>query len=169
MSVALPVLSTLIAVLATAVPFGLPADLTFILPFLMVLMVFAWAASPRTAVPLLLALSLGLLTDFVTAGPLGFWGLMTLIGASAGAKCKPIVAGRGMADFWLCSAGLVVALGIFGWLLASLYFFRWIDWRPFLFGVLGSAALFPAIYFALRRLDRLMLGPHRDLTFGVRP
>ena len=46
MTAALPALSVLFAVLATAVPWGLPADATFILPLVVVMMVFCWRALP---------------------------------------------------------------------------------------------------------------------------
>jgi hypothetical protein len=85
MNAMLPALSVLFAVFATAVPWGLPVDATFILPLVVVMMVFCWRALPGTVLPPYLAMLLGLLTDVVSGGPLGFWALMTLIAATAGA------------------------------------------------------------------------------------
>ena len=61
MTAALPALSVLFAVLATAVPWGLPGDATFILPLVVVMMVFCWRALPGTVLPPYLAMLLGLL------------------------------------------------------------------------------------------------------------
>ena len=68
MSAMLPALSVLFAVLAAAVPWGLPADATFILPLVVVMMVFCWRTLPDTVLPPYLALLLGLLADRRTCG-----------------------------------------------------------------------------------------------------
>ena len=52
MSTIFPALSVLFAVLATAVPWGLPADATFILPLIVVTMVFCWRIIPDAVLPL---------------------------------------------------------------------------------------------------------------------
>ena len=56
MSAILPALSVLFAVLATAVPWGLPADATFILPLVVVMMVFCWRALPGTTLSPVIAM-----------------------------------------------------------------------------------------------------------------
>ena len=84
MNAALPALSVLFAVFATAVPWGLPADATFILPLVVVMMVFCWRVLPGSDLPPYVAMLLGLLTDVMSGGPLGFWALMALTGANAG-------------------------------------------------------------------------------------
>ena len=73
-----PALSVLFAVLATAVPWGLPADATFILPLVVVMMVFCWRALPGATLSPAIAVLLGLLTDVTSGGPLGFWALLLL-------------------------------------------------------------------------------------------
>ena len=83
MSPILPALSVLFAVLATAVPWGLPADATFMLPLVVVMMGFCWRLMPDAVLPLTACLLLGLLTDVMSGGPLGFFALMALIAASA--------------------------------------------------------------------------------------
>ncbi|HET7211154.1 MAG TPA: rod shape-determining protein MreD, partial [Methyloceanibacter sp.] len=81
----MPALSVLLAVLATAVPWGLPADATFVPPMIVLTLVFCFRALPGTVFPLTLALLLGLLIDILSGGPLGFWALMALVAANAGA------------------------------------------------------------------------------------
>ena len=77
-AVALPVLSILLLVLATAVPWGLPPDATFILPLVVVMMVFCWRTIPDAVLNPAVAMLLGLLTDVMSGGPLGFFGLLAL-------------------------------------------------------------------------------------------
>ena len=144
----LPALSVLFAVVATAVPWGLPADATFILPLVVVMMVFCWRAIPGASLPPAAAMGLGLLADIMSGGPLGFWALMCLIASTVGGRARrsaKAVICDPLADL----GALAGMLAGFGWLLASLYFFRWIDWWPIAFGALVSIALFPVVLHGL--------------------
>lgn len=145
MNAALPALSVLFAVLATAVPWGLPAEATFILPLIAVLMIFCWRALPGTVLPPYLAMLLGLLTDIMSGGPLGFWALMALIAATAGGRAPPLADGQDQNQLWFLWAVVAAIIASLGWMLASLYFLRWIDWWPIAFGALVSVAFFPVV------------------------
>jgi rod shape-determining protein MreD len=154
MSTMQPILSVLFAVVATAVPWGLPADATFILPLVVVMMVFCWRALPGATLSALAAMLLGLLTDIVSGGPLGFWALLTLIGASAGGYAKDFGAGPEVVTLWLFWACLAPGLALLGWLLASAYFLRWVDWWPIAVGAAASVVLFPVVVKGLRWIER---------------
>jgi rod shape-determining protein MreD len=145
MNALLPTLSLLVAVIAAAVPWGLPVNATFILPLVVVMMVFCWRALPGTVLPSYLAMLLGLLTDITSGGPLGFWALMCLIGATAGARSPSLTDGRDLGRLWLVWGGVACLVAVLGWLLASLYFLRWIDWWPIAFGAFASILLFPVV------------------------
>ncbi len=151
MNAIVPALSILLAVLSTSLPLGLPADATFILPFLMVTMVFIWRAL-RAEMPAYAAMLFGLLTDITTGGPLGYWGLMALLAASAGGLARPFALPGNFYRLWLAWLPCIALLATFGWLLASLYFFRWIDRWPFIIGASASFVLFPALLYWLRKL-----------------
>jgi rod shape-determining protein MreD len=165
MTTALPALSVLFAVLATAVPWGLPADATFILPLVVVMMVFCWRALPDTVFPPYLAMLLGLLTDITSGGPLGFWALMTLIAATAGGRAPPLTDGQDLSRLWLIWGAVAALVAVLGWLLASLYFLRWIDWWPIAFGALTSMALFPVVLRGLLWVRRGRLRPERAALY----
>jgi rod shape-determining protein MreD len=159
----LPALSVLLAVLATAVPWGLPADATFMLPLVVVMMVFCWRIMPDVSLPLFACMLLGLLTDVMSGGPLGFFALMTLIAASVGGLLRFSVEPRDLWILWLIWGALITTLGIFGWLLGSLYFFRWIDWWPIFFGTLASIALFPVVLRGVVWIKRGGLRPDHSM------
>ena len=161
----LPVLSVLFAVIATAVPWGLPADATFILPLVVVMMVFCWRAIPGTALPPLGAAGLGLLADLMSGGPLGYWALMCLIAATVGDRPGSLGQGRDFGALWLIWIALVSALGVFGWLLASAYYFRWIDWWPIAFGAVATVVLFPVVLYGLLWIRNGRIGPARNVIF----
>jgi rod shape-determining protein MreD len=161
----LPALSVLFAVVATAVPWGLPADATFILPLVVVMMVFCWRTIPGGALPPAGAASLGLLADLMSGGPLGYWALMCLIGATVGGRAGSLRKGSDLALHWLIWIALVSVLAGFGWLLASLYYVRWIDWWPIAFGALTSIALFPVVLYGLLWVRHGRFGPKHNVIF----
>jgi rod shape-determining protein MreD len=165
MSTILPALSVLFAVVATAVPWGLPADATFILPLIVVMMVFCWRALPGITFSPAVAVLLGLLTDIMSGGPLGYWALLVLIGSSAGGYARGLGAGREVGPLWLVWAGLAIALAVFGWLLASAFFLRWIDWWPIAVGAAASMALFPVVLKGLLWIERGSLGLRASATY----
>ncbi len=165
MNAMLPALSVLFAVFATAVPWGLPVDATFILPLVVVMMVFCWRSLPGAVLPPYLAMLLGLLTDVVSGGPLGFWALMTLIAATAGARAPSPTDGQDMNRLWLVWGGVAAGMACLGWLLASLYFLRWIDWWPIAVGALASIALFPVVLHGLLWIRRGRLRPERAALY----
>jgi rod shape-determining protein MreD len=165
MSNVVPALSVLFAVLAAAVPWGLPADATFILPLVVGMMVFCWGVIPDADLSPVAAMLLGLLTDITSGGPLGFWALMMLVAATAGGRSRPFASEEDLGVLWLIWAALAVALSCLGWLLASLYFLRWIDWWPIAFGAATSVVLFPLVLHGLLWIKHGRISPARKAIF----
>lgn len=166
MNATLPALSVLFAVFATAVPWGLPADATFILPLVVVMMVFCWRILPGSDLPPYVAMLFGLLTDVMSGGPLGFWALMALTGATVGGWTTPLGDGQDLKRIWLVWTGVAVFIASLGWLVASLYFLRWVDWWPIAFGALASVLLFPVVLHGLLWIRRGRLKPGRRIIYG---
>ncbi len=169
MSAILPAASIVVAILATAVPWGLPSDATFVLPLIVVMMVFGWRAIDGAHLPPIAAMLLGLLTDVTTGGPLGFWALIALMASSAAKRTPPFIDRWGYGVLWLIWIPLVTALAGFGWLLASLYFFRWVDWHPIALGAAVSVVLFPAVLSLLLAIKRVSVPRRRAIAYGGRP
>jgi len=84
---------------------------------------------------------------------------MTLIGATVGGRVSPLTDGQDSNRLWLVWAGVAAVVASVGWLLASLYFLRWIDWWPIAFGALTSIALFPVVLRGLVWIRRGRLRP----------
>ena len=109
---------------------------------------------------------LGLLTDVMSGGPLGFWALMALTGAIAGGLTPALGDGNDMKQLWLVWAAVAGIVASLSWLVASLYFLRWIDARPIAFGALASVALFPVVLHGLLWIKRGRLKPGRRIIYG---
>ena len=165
MNAYLPALSVFLAVLATAVPWGLPADATFIPPMVVLTMVFCLRALPGTVFPLTLALLLGLLIDILSGGPLGFWALMALIAANAGARAPSPADSQDRNWLWLVWAGVAASVAVLSWLLGSLYILRVIDAWPIAFSAAVSILLFPLVLRGALWIKRGRLNPiYRGLS-----
>jgi rod shape-determining protein MreD len=164
MNAGVPALSVFVAALATAAPWGLPADATFIPPLIVMTMIFCWRALPGTVFPSYLALLLGLFTDILSGGPLGFWAMMALIAANAGGRAPS--PGEDRNRLWLFWACVAAAIGVLAWLLGSLYVVRLIDAWPIAFGVCVSILLFPVVLRGVVwiKRGRLRAGIYRGFT-----
>lgn len=142
---ALPALSILIAVIISAVPWGLPATTGFVLPLVTAMLVFLYACKSGPRIPAWFAFLSGLLTDLFTAGPLGYWALIFLTAYALGHTVPPPGSRRTVFRLfanYILTAALTAAVA---WSMASLYYMRLIDWQPMAFAGLAVIALFPLL------------------------
>jgi cell shape-determining protein MreD len=141
----------LTAVVIAAVPWGLPGETTFVLPFLTLLLVFVFSVHPKSAVPGWLVFAAGLATDVLTAGPLGYWAFIYMLChalARAIAARAPV---QTLPGLWIKYSGAALLAAMAGWGLAVVYYVRLIDWWPIALGTLVSIAVSPLVGWALRR------------------
>lgn len=144
-------LALLAAVIVAAVPWGLPGETTFILPFLTLLLVFLFSSPRRTMMPAWLVFLAGLATDILTAGPLGYWAfLYTLCHALARSMAHRMPA-RSVAVLWLQFTLAAAISASAAWGLAALYYLRVIDWWPIALGAIAATLLCPFVALTLRR------------------
>jgi hypothetical protein len=73
-----------------------------------------------------------------------------------------------MAPLWFIWTVLAPGLTLFGWLLASAFFLRWVDWWPILVGAVASVALFPVVLKGLLWIERGNLGLRARETYRKR-
>ena len=146
-----PSLFLFLAVVVAAVPWALPSRASFILPLLLIIIVYVLTLQRRTVLPSLSVFAAGLLMDILTAGPLGYWGIIFLLTHTLAALYGRRDATPGFGMLWLVFAAIAVVTSISGWVLASLYFVRVIDWQPMLIGGAVAVALFPLVAWPMRR------------------
>ncbi len=146
-----PSLVLFLAVVVAAVPWALPSKASFILPLLLIIIVYVLTLQRRTVLPSLSVFAAGLLMDILTAGPLGYWAIIFLLTHTLAALYGRRDATPGFGMLWLVFAATAVVTSISGWVLASLYFVRVIDWQPMLIGGAVAVALFPLVAWPMRR------------------
>lgn len=150
----IPGLTVIVATLAAALPWGLPAQARFLMPLLPYATIHFWAVRRPAQMPEWLVFLAGLAIDVLTNGPLGFWSLIYLIGLMC---CHALWPPMKVGAFgrWLQFGATLIILATAEWLLASAFFMSAISWQPFFGGALFAVLVYPFIGLALRPIDRL--------------
>ena len=144
-------LAIVAAVVVAAVPWGLPGETTFILPFVTLLLIFLFSVHPTQAIPVWVVFSAGLATDVLTAGPLGFWAFIYTLCYTFARYIGRVAPARSMVGLWAKYAGTAMLAAASGWVIASLYYVRLIDWWPIALGMAVSILLCPLFARPLRQ------------------
>ena len=76
----LPGLTAMVAALVAAMPWGLPDSAAFAWPLVALSVISFWSARQPQLMPPPLVFVLGVAIDLVTAGPIGYWALLFLVG-----------------------------------------------------------------------------------------
>lgn len=146
-----PSLVLFLAVVVAAVPWVLPAEASFILPLLLIIVVFILTLQRRRKLPGLSVFAAGLLMDILTAGPLGYWAALFLLTYTIAVQYRVRAVRVEFGNLWLVFAVTALLAAGAGWGLASLYFVRIIDWWPMVIGGFVAIALFPLVAWPLRQ------------------
>ncbi len=162
-----PVASVALLTIAAILPWGLPVEDRFVLPLLPIVAITYWTLDRDAWLPEWVVFLAGLMLDVLTQGPLGYWALVYLVTYvvavfASRLRCETNV--RKLAIF----AGVILAVTVFAWLAASVYFLEMLDLAPYArgaasallaaclvtlaFGVLGTASE-PGRAVRLRRGD----------------
>lgn len=135
----LPFGSVAVLTVLAALPWGLPTEDRFFLPMLPVVAIHYWALRRHQALPEWSVFLAGLLLDVFTHGPLGYWPLIYLSAYTLGVLEETAGRKSQLLRLALFAASLAL-VAVFGWAIASLFFFEVADWRPYARGA-GLAAL----------------------------
>ena len=145
-----PSLILFLAVVVAAVPWVMPAEASFILPLMLIIVVFVLTLIRGRKLPGVSVFVAGVLMDILTAGPLGYWAILFLLTYSIAAFYRLRTPRPEFGKLWLVFSGTAFLAAGTGWALASLYFVRLIDWWPMLIGGFVAIGLFPLVAWPLR-------------------
>lgn len=144
-----PLSSIILLTLIAALPWGLPSEDRFFLPFLPVVVIHYWGLRRPELVPEWFVFASGLCLDILTHGPLGYWALVYLAAYALGVLCQPYANNGQMARIGLFVLSLI-SVAFAAWAAASLYFVEFADWIAFArgAGLAGVAAILilPLLY-----------------------
>lgn len=146
--------SAMVAVMAlvAVLPWGLPAESRFVLPFMPLIAIHHGAMDGRGRLPSWAVFAAGLTVDILSAGPLGYWSLIYLLAYALAVG----TAGGDRVSFearWLTFPVHLALIAVIAWAVASLYYLEPADWRPYLWAALMTALACPLAAIVLRLLD----------------
>ncbi len=149
----MPFLATAIVMLLAIVPIDLfrgwlPG------PEFGVIAAFFWAVYAPNLFPPIAIFSLGLVQDFASGGPTGFWALIYLAVYGFTLSQRVFFIGRSLIGIWLGFAAVATISGIAVWLLASTVYNRWVPPTEIFLQVAITTLVFPLVgpmFLALRR------------------
>jgi rod shape-determining protein MreD len=144
MSTILPAAVIAFLTLVSALPWGLPPEIRFVLPLLPLVAIHYWIVRGTGRVAEWFVFASGLTLDVLTNGPLGYWSIMYLTGYLFSTLLAPrarLLRFGGWASLVLVTACLSVAV----WAVSSLYSFEIADWRPLVIASFAAACIYPVL------------------------
>jgi len=157
---AFPVTSTVLLMLLSNAPFGIPDQAT-LLPAVAVVAVFFWSVFRPSGMPPLAVFLIGLLLDLLGWLPLGT-GVVTLL--TVHAFClywRRGLARQGFLAIWLVFAGFALGAAAVMWGLVGLLALRAVPVGPALFQAVLTTAIYPALAIPLAHAHRDVAAPER--------
>lgn len=148
----IPVLTIVVTTILVVLPWGMTAENRFVLPLLPLIVIHYWTTRRPDVVAEWWAFAAGLSVDILTHGPIGYWALMYLLGFAAAHMTRGVSGDRPLMT-WLTAAITLLLVTAIAWIISSLYYFEFTDWRPYLFAAVAAAIIYPVIGLVLRGLS----------------
>lgn len=157
LSALLPLITIVLLALAVALPWGVPANYAFVLPLIVFMAIHYWTWERAKFVPTWIAFISGLLVDFLTNGPLGYWALLFLFGHAIALNLRVTGEMWSFLASWLVFALNVAILSACGWAIASAYFARVAEWKAMVEGAVYAIIFFPVAALLLGGINQMIV------------
>ena len=151
----MPLLVTIAAMLITMAPANflwgvVPA------PDLVLISVFFWAISGPAFLPAWAVFTLGLIQDFATGGPIGFWALTYLAAYGFTLSQRVFLSGRSGPGVWIGFAIVASVTAVVAWTLGSIAYARWLVPIPVFAQAAVSVLAYPLVARAFSLIRRTL-------------
>lgn len=155
MAAIVPGVTATVIALVAAMPWGLPDFAAFALPLVTLSVISFWSARQPRLMPPALVFALGVVTDLVTAGPIGYWALLFLLAHFLATLGPEVDSERGRWLLaWAYFAVTLPVVVVAGWLIASLYYLQTVAWQPLLLGTALALAASILVNIVLQPVER---------------
>jgi len=141
-----PVLSLFVLIAIAHLPLGLPSVTSFVMPSIIIILIYIWSLEYHRPLPSWLIFSLGLIADVLSNGPIGYWPLYYLSAQALSFWFASNPFNSGLVSSWIGFLFTAIATTFIGWSVATLYFMRSADWQPMIIGILIGIVSYPAIF-----------------------
>jgi rod shape-determining protein MreD len=157
---AFPATTTLLLMLLTAAPFGLP-DQGVLLPVVGLACVFFWSLFRPASMPPPVVFLLGLFADLLGYAHLGVNVLILLIVHGLALSWRRVLVRQGIMIVWLAFTAVAAGAAALGWLFACVLSFRLLPVDAPLLQALLAAGLYPLLATLFIRAHRGLADPGR--------
>jgi rod shape-determining protein MreD len=152
----LPFVIGVLCVLLSFVPVGRIFG-SSTMPAFALMAVFYWAVVRPEMFPVYAAFAVGLLTDLLSAGPIGLWAFSYVLTYTVVVTQRFLIINVPFSVFWFSFLMAGFIAGAISWSLASLIHGALLPVRPVLMHVIVTAAVFPLFAFLFGRIERRIL------------
>jgi rod shape-determining protein MreD len=144
---------TVLLVVAMGIPIGLPAQ-HGVMPVPALAAVYFWTLYRPSLLPPLAVFAIGVLSDLLSAAPLGLHPLLLLLLHAAVLTQRRVLARQSFLLVWVVF--LLMAAGVLGlgWILRTLLVFRLLPVEPALYELALTVAVYPALSWLFVRVER---------------
>lgn len=157
---ALPTCVTVLVMLATELPFGMPNQAA-LLPAVALIGVWFWSVFRPTSMPPPIVFLIGLLLDLRGYLPLGAGVLTLLIAHGIALRWRRFLVEQGFTMVWVSFLPIAIGGAVLIWLLAALLNLRLLSPLPALFQAIVTFALYPVMAIPLAFAHRSLADPAR--------
>ena len=141
-----PAFSLLALIAITHLPFSLPPITGFIIPSIVIVLIFIWSLESPENLPPWLIFTLGLIADVLSSGPIGYWPLYYLCAQAFSFWFARNPVNTGLLLSWIGFLFTAFVTTFLGWAVATLYFVRIAEWQPMIIGAAIVAISYPLIF-----------------------
>jgi rod shape-determining protein MreD len=152
----LPFAIGLFCVLLSFVPIGRIFG-TSIMPAFALMAVYYWAVVRPDMFPVYAVFLIGLLTDLLSAGPIGLWAFVYVVTYAIVLTQRFLAINAPFSVFWFGFLLAALLAGTISWCVASLLFGVILSVKPILMHMLVTVAVFPIMAFLFGRIERRIL------------
>ena len=151
-----PMLTTVLCVMASVIPAHLPAFIPTT-PFFTLMAVYFWTLYRADLLPFPLVFASGLLLDMLEDAPLGISSLILLLAYALVFSQREQLALRRFTVVWLGFLAVAAASAVLQWGVVSLFYGMLLDVRAFLFQGVVTVAVYPVVSYLLARVQQMFL------------
>ena len=141
-----PALTVLALIAFDHLPLGLPPITGFIIPSIIIALIFIYSLTSPKNLPPWLIFTLGLIADILSSGPIGYWPLYYLSAQALSFWFARNPINSGLLLSWIGFLFTAFVTTFLGWTVATLYFVRSADWQPMIIGASIVTISYPLIY-----------------------
>ena len=155
-----PLLTTLVAVVLSCLPFGSWLGAGDAPAFAFVAVVY-WALARPAGLSLISVFLAGLLFDFLSDGPPGMWALVYLIVYLVLSGQNRVDLNAPLVGHWAVCAAAAVGAGLFAWIIGSFYYALFLPFRPLMVHLGLAVAIYPLFALLSGLLPRAAIAGER--------